>query len=138
MAFLPQQTKTKSVQRNGTTFLQVNLGQGRVAQNLCVHTATEYQVDILLPSDQSVRSDTAEWYEYESGGTAIMILNPVIRARSLKCSSGFVSVQHKNVKIHSCYFSPNDTRKKFEEEMVELKASTRLQRLIACVKRMAS
>lgn len=120
-------SRFQTASRNRTTFLQVNLGRGRIAQNLCLQTAAEHRADILLLSEQCGSVDTAEWYEDASGRAAIMVVNPVICARNVQeTSSGFVAINSNIVDIFSCYFSPNDNREKFAEELAELEIRVRM------------
>lgn len=119
---VPGGSKMASSSRK-TTFLQVNLGRGKAARNLCLQTGAEHQADFLLLTKPYGRQVSTEWYEDANGRAAIMIANPTARVRSpMESDSGFVSVDLNGVGIYSCYFSPNDRREEFEKELSELKS----------------
>lgn len=105
----------------GWTFLQINLGKGGLAQNLCFQAAVEHRADVLLLSEPSARVDTAEWYADASGRAAIVIANRSLRVGGvLETPFGFASFSCGGVNVFSCYFSPNDTRESFAEDLAEL------------------
>lgn len=105
-------------------FIQVNLGRGSRAQDLLLHTAKDRGADILLLTEPYRKLDSENWFQDDSGRAAIVVCNPARKVGKTKSTSnGFVWIEVGNVRIYSCYFSPNDDFWKFEEELEALEDS---------------
>ncbi|XP_043465285.1 uncharacterized protein LOC122500429 [Leptopilina heterotoma] len=108
----------------------VNLHTCREAQALLTQTAREKGIDILFCSEQYRKIDLGSWYQDKSGRAAVQVCNPELRVdRYLETSSGFVWVEVGDIRMYSCYFSPNDPLTDFETDMEELESSLRESRL---------
>ncbi|XP_043472927.1 uncharacterized protein LOC122505400 [Leptopilina heterotoma] len=83
-----------------------------------MQTARERGADILLFSEQYRKPESSVWFEDASKGSGIQICNPDIAIGDfLETDRGFVWIEVAEVRVYSCYFSPNDPLKKFEAEV---------------------
>ena len=57
-------------------FLQLNLGRGKVAQDLLMQNARERGADVLLISEQYKRFENSAWYQDVSRRACNFICNP--------------------------------------------------------------
>ena len=105
-------------------FLQLNLGRGKVAQNLLMQTAREKRDDVLLISEQHKWSENSAWYQDASRRAGILVCSPDLSiAGFLETDAGFVWVEVAGVRVYSCYFSPNDPFEIFETQILLLEES---------------
>lgn len=105
-------------------FLQVNLGKSKAAQDLLLQAATERNVDLLLVSEQPKNIEEAMWFQDGSRRAAVITLNKNISVSKYKPTNhGFVWIEIGDVRVYSCYFSPNDPIDTFKKEIDELEMS---------------
>ena len=89
---------------------------------MMLQVAAEREVDVLLVSEQPRCEDTL--YQDATRRTGIIVCNKKLGIRKHKSTKyGFVWLEVDNVRIYSCYFSPNDTLEKFQKDIDELEAS---------------
>ena len=113
------QSGAPEVEGRKVKFLQLNLGRGKEAQNLLMHTARERRADVLFISEQHKWSENSSWYQDASRRAGILVYSPDLRiADFLETDAGFVSVEVAGVRVYSCYFSPNDPFKIFETQIL--------------------
>ena len=107
-------------------FLQLNLGKGKEAQDLLMQTARERGADLLLISEQHKWSENSAWYQDASRWAGILVLSTDLGIGDfLETNAGFVWVEVAGVRVHSCYFSPNDPFEIFETQILLLEESLR-------------
>ena len=103
---------------------RLNLGRGKEAQDLRMQPARESGADVLLISEQHKWSENSAWYQDASRRAGILVCSPDLSIRDyLETNAGFVCVEVAGVRVYSCYFSPNDTFKIFETQILLLKES---------------
>ena len=90
--------------------MQINVDGGRVAQDLAEATAKHLGVDVLFICEQ-YRNKTEEggWFQDRDGRSAVVVLNPSLPRleKSLANDLGFRWVTIGDIRIYSCYWSPN-------------------------------
>ncbi|XP_037827412.1 uncharacterized protein LOC119615482 [Lucilia sericata] len=107
-------------------FLQINLGRGREAQDLMMQKAAEDDIDIVLVSEPYGKISSLNWYEDISHRAAIIIRNKNVNVKEIDESNiGFVYATVDNVRIYSCYFSPNTCHEEFAAAIINLEESIR-------------
>lgn len=110
-------------------FLQINLGRGREAQDLMIQKAREDNIDILLISEPYSKLPTCIWYEDTSHRAAILVQSRNANISEINESNfGFVYATINNVRIYSCYFSPNLNHEDFVRAINNLEESIRTTR----------
>lgn len=112
-----------------THFIQVNLGNGREAQDLLMQVAAEKNVDILLISEQYRKPETGIWFQDTRARAAIMVKNRRLNiTQAFERGAGFTWVEIEGVRVYSCYFSPNEELGQFEKDLDLLEADIRTAR----------
>lgn len=109
------------------SFVQINVGGGRAAQDLALQTAAEQGADFLILSEY-YKYDFAhlDWYCDRSGRAAIAPLtNGPMDDVGGATEDGFVWVTVEGARIYSCYWSPNSTLHEYEDFICRLEASIR-------------
>ena len=102
----------------------MNLRGGKTALDLLQQTAREREVDILFISEQYKKAESATWYQDKSRRAAIWLCKPDLRVSdSYSSDKGYVWIEYKGTRMYSCYYSPNDTIQKFQEELETLERS---------------
>jgi retron-type reverse transcriptase len=88
--------------------LQINLGHGKVAQDLLERTVTERGVDIVLISEQ-YRAARHGWFSDADCRAAVWASSAraVVSAYCRQPTTGWTWVEVRGYRIYSCYFSPN-------------------------------
>lgn len=107
-------------------FLQINLGKGKEAQDLLLQTAIEKEIDLLLICEQYRKPETKIWYQDQTEKTAIMITNKCIQIKEVtEDHNSFIWMEISDLRIYSCYLSPNATYDSFLKNLDELENSMR-------------
>lgn len=107
-------------------YLQVNLGRGREAQDLLLQEAAEKSSDILIVSEQYKQPESGSWFQDTTGRAAIAVLNRDLNIREASDPvANFVWVEVDEVRVYSCYFSPNAQYDDFLRDLDELEESIR-------------
>ena len=108
----------------GIKLLQINLGKGASAQDLALQTAETMKVDIILFTEHCNNQTTANLWEDDSKRAAIVVANKNIIINHVHpTNKGFVWAEIKNIRVYSCYFSPNDKLERFAAELDALEES---------------
>lgn len=95
--------------------MQLNVNRSRAAHDLLYASAIQAQVDLLLVSEPNRRKVLDEkWKVNEESSCAIAILSSIPVTRS-GTGQGYVWVDLKDVRVFSCYFSPNNPLNELEE-----------------------
>ncbi|XP_078051429.1 uncharacterized protein LOC144477578 [Augochlora pura] len=102
--------------------LQINLHRCRLAQDLMTQYAIEKGVNIVIISEPYRIQDT--WYGDLNQDAAIWVI-PTITGRGSKVqtitrSKGFVAIAIEEVKVFSCYISPNIPMSEFRTILNDL------------------
>jgi len=107
-------------------FLRLNIGVGRAAQDLMVHTARDYGADVVLVSEQyrSLGEDVG-WYSDVSGRAAIFVVKDIIIYAIGPADIGFRWIAIKGVCIYNVYCSPNISVDEYNEFLNRLEDSMR-------------
>lgn len=110
------------------TALQLNANRRRVAHDLLLATALALGTELLLVSEPNlaVIRDT-RWKVDTSGDSAILVLGNMAVESSGKLP-GAVWVELKDLKVYSCYFSPNKPDTAFAEWLEDLAETIRPER----------
>ena len=109
------------------TFLQLNLGRGKGAQDLLIQTATERGADVLLISEQHKCSENSAWYQDASRTAGILVRSLGLSIGDfLETDAGFVWVEVAGLRVCSFCFSPNDPFEIFETQILLLEESLRV------------
>lgn len=107
-------------------FLQINLGNGREAQDLLLQKATEVNCDIVIISEPYWKPLSGNWYQDNTKRAAILLLNKNLIIDSVcEENTGFVWITVNGVRIYSVYFSPNISMDQFTAGIDELESSIR-------------
>jgi len=107
-------------------FLQVNIGVGRAAQDLMVHTARDYGADVVLVSEQYRNlGEDIGWYSDVSGRAAIYVVKDISIDAIGPADIGFRWIAIKGVRIYSVYCSPNISVDEYNEFLNRLEDSMR-------------
>lgn len=111
-------------EKNILKCIQVNLDRGSRAQDLLLHTARCQGVDLHLLTEPYKKLETENWFQDHSWRAAIVVFNPEKKVGKTKSTTkGFVWIEFEGMRLYSCYFSPNDDFRKFEEELEVLEDS---------------
>lgn len=108
--------------------LQINVDGGKVAHDLAEAKIKERDIDILIICEQ-YRNKTVEdgWFQDSSGKAAVAVINenlPILAASSSD-DSGFRWVEVCDLRIYSCYWSPNTDIDSFQRFLDCLETSVR-------------
>lgn len=89
-------------------FLQINLGRGKVVQDLMMQKASETDTDVLLISEPYKKPTTQTWYEDSNHKAVILLRNNRLTIREV-CEDhiGFVYMTIGKLRIYSCYIPPS-------------------------------
>lgn len=109
------------------SFLQINLGGGSAAQSLMLQTAAENNIDVVIASEFYKHGRVHEqWHRDTSDRAAVAVLTANIPVDDLGAgNNGFVWVAIGDMRIYSCYWSPNISPADFEDFLRRLEASIR-------------
>lgn len=112
------------------SFLQVNVGVGRAAQDLAIATATKLNSDFLLLSEQN-RSGTEidGWFPDSQNRSAIVVRGQIPINQFGPHESGFRWTEAPGLRVYSCYWSPNCSIAEFEYFILRLERSIRTSAL---------
>ena len=117
------------------SFIQINLAKSRYALDLLVQSAIGKKADVLIVCEQPTISESVVSVQDTTRRAGIIIHNRKITLGDFKTTKfGFAWAEIDNIRIYSCYFSPNDSIEKFKKELNELEISlktTRKELLIA-------
>ncbi|KAL4143949.1 hypothetical protein QTP88_006197 [Uroleucon formosanum] len=105
-----------------TSFLQINVGVGRAAQDLALATASMQGIDIVIISEQNRnRPEEEGWYS----DSAVVALNriPIFRVGPLE--QGFRWIEVPGFRVYSCYCKPNCAISDFNDFLHRLEHSIR-------------
>lgn len=107
--------------------LQINVGGGRVAQSVALQTAAEQGVDLALISEfYKYGHARKNWHCDQPNRAAIVpVSNIHVDEIGGSHNDGFVWVSVGDVRLYSCYWSPNSTIPEYEDFLRRLEASTR-------------
>ena len=90
--------------------IQINTNRSWAAHDLLEQTAVEEKADIVLISEPNINLITKRpdvWYTSEDKSAAIKITNRNLKCTGTGSGNGYVWVETDNLKIVSCYISPN-------------------------------
>lgn len=106
--------------------LQINLGRGKQAQDLLMQTANEKDIDILLISEFYRKPTNVSWFQDVTQRAAIAIRNSTFSIINYcETAAGYVWVETEEIRIYSCYYSPNDSEADFIKYIDDLEKSVR-------------
>lgn len=109
-----------------TKFLQVNLGNGKHAQDLLIHNLLQNSIDIAIISEHYRRVESEIWIEDKTKRAAIIVMNRNIKVSEIcEENEGFVYATINGVRIYSCYYPPSMDINQFEEQINKLEMSIR-------------
>lgn len=116
-------------------FLQINMQRSRAAQDLALQTARERGIDVLFFSEQYKKPDPSNsWFQDASARAGILVCNPAMTvSKFLEADMGFVWVEIADLRLYSCYFSPNDPFPIFADQVDALESSIRQSNLDAII-----
>lgn len=101
---------------NTKKFLPVNLGRGKEAQHILMQRKAKVYIDILLVREPYDKQSIIIWYEN-------------MRMANFKevneSNFDFIYATIENVRIYSCYFSPNINHEDFTRAIANRKESIR-------------
>lgn len=105
--------------------LYCNLNRSRGAFDMMIKTAKDKRADILLCSEPNKsRICGTTWYTDTDLDVGILLTGSV-KVSSRGCGKGFVWMQVENVKIFSCYISPNSNYESFKTLINDLRNAIR-------------
>lgn len=83
-------------------FLQINVGVGRVSQDLMIHTAREQCMDVILVSEwyRNAEEDTG-WFSDMTGRTAIVVTSNVAIEEVGQRKIDFQCIKINGIRIYS-------------------------------------
>lgn len=115
------------------TFLQINVGVGRAAQDLALATADKRKADILLISEQ-YRSGTEPegWFPDSNNRAAILVRSQIPINLVGPQENGFRWIEVPGLRVYSCYWSPNCRISDYEDFVLRLERSIRAS-VLPCV-----
>lgn len=94
--------------------MQLNVNRSRGAHDLLYASAIQAQVDVLIVSEPNRRVASGEmWRTDEDSDCAIVILSGEAVLNS-GCGHGYVWVDLGDMRVFSCYFSPNRPLRELE------------------------
>lgn len=106
--------------------LQANLNRSNVANSLLAQLVRERNVDVVMVSEQYQNSQRPTWYSDILGTAAIWISNSArIRTENHGVGRGYVWIKHAGIHFVSCYFTPNEPIRQFEEKLASLEDAVR-------------
>lgn len=106
--------------------IQINVGTARASHDLLYAMASQQNADILLVSEQYKR-DSRTKLEDTSQRAAIINSSGLPVDMVGKSENGFVWTKIKNIRIYSCYWSPNSTINEYTDFIDRLQNSIRMQ-----------
>ena len=106
-----------------TRILQINLNRCRAAHDLMLHTAKHFGVEIVLITEPNKKKMDSQWVTDQRIDAGIKLLTRGTPLRK-ESANGFAWCDYDSNRIFSCYFSPNESIRDFEDA---------LERLGACI-----
>lgn len=114
--------------------LQINVGVGRLAQDLAMATANNRGIDIIAISEQYRNKDEKDgWYGDASGRAAIVAMGNLQVDKIGPRLQGFRWIEANQIRFYSCYCSPNIALTEFDDFLERLETSIRESDLPAVV-----
>lgn len=108
-------------ENNLLNVLQINVDRGKQAHDLLYETITRLRISVVILSEPNRKiSQTKPWFLDNKIDSAIMITNKKIKVTETGKGDGFIWVKIDDLKIISCYISPNvgiDEYKNFLERL---------------------
>lgn len=99
--------------------------------SLAFQTAGDEDIDILLLTEPYKKTNQTNWSNDGTSRATIVLCNTSMNTRKASSSNnGYVWVETDTLRICSCYYSPNDSKEKFESEL-EAISQFRLKVLIS-------
>lgn len=112
-----------------TRFLQINLAGKSVAQDLTLQRAREKKIDCIIASEYYKHgrntNEANGWYCDESSRAAIVNCDDAEILEIGKAENGFRWIATRNIRIYTCYISPNTTLTEYENWLTKLEMSIR-------------
>jgi len=106
--------------------LQINLGVDRAAHDLILASASLWEVDVLIISEQNRnRSETEGWFSDSSGRAAVAVLSNIPVNSVSPLENGFRWIEVTGFRIYSCYCTPNCSITEFKDFLIKLESSLR-------------
>lgn len=101
-------------------FLQINLTGKSAAQNLALQRAREQEIDVIIASEYYKyghghnTNEANGWYCDKSSRAAIVNCNDARIEEIGKSEHGFTWITIRDLRIYTCYISPNTTLAEYE------------------------
>jgi hypothetical protein len=111
-----------------TQFLQINLHRSYAAQQLMYATAAELGSQVLLVSEQPPNAQNNRRWSISNDNTCAIAMTTNaqhIIVEEQGAGVGFVWIRSGQLKIFSCYLSPNSTRQEFNVQLGALEEANR-------------
>lgn len=116
------------------SFLQINVGVGRAAQDLALATAIKIGADIVLISEQNKNnSESNGWYSDSTGRSAISFVSSLPQNKVGPMEKNFRWVEVSGLRVYSCYHTPNCSIAEYADFVSRLEWSIRSSSLPVCV-----
>lgn len=106
--------------------LQINVGVRRVAQDLAMASALNWDADLLVVSEQNrSQSEDDGWFADTSNRSAVVVASGVPINHVGQAELGFRWVEFPGFRLYSCYCSPNCAIDEFKDFLLRLERSIR-------------
>lgn len=109
-------------------FLQVNLNNCQVAQDLFFRALSKYLVDVAIISEPQRQVISMDWLEDTTGKAQFGAISGFAYFGDIKQADEFVVAEVMKIHIYRCYFSPNQPLSNFEAFLDKLLISIRRRR----------
>jgi endonuclease/exonuclease/phosphatase family metal-dependent hydrolase len=108
-------------QKKMIKLLQTNLNRSRAAHQLLHKTIQEEEIDVVTISKPNKLIATKErWYMDAEKDVAVKVVNKALKVAGYKPRRHFAAIEIGDVKLISCYASPNSPLENFEDLLEEL------------------
>ena len=105
-------------------FLQVNLENSKLAQNLLWQFVAERGIHVVIASEYYNVTGVQGWYTDRTGLAAIGVCPECpIAPGEVESGEGYVAVKMADMVVYSCYFSPNRPFPEYEDFLNKLEES---------------
>lgn len=114
----------KQWNQNMIRILQINLRRSQRAQDLVFQTTAQMVIDILVLLEY-YRSGRNGRHCETNNRVAIVILTPIGITKEGVAEAGFRWIETGNIRVYTCYWSPNTTYAEYEDFISRLENSAR-------------
>ena len=132
----PRKSWRQTIERTTTplSFLQINLGRCRMAQDLLWQTVAAKQIGLAIVSEPYDVKGVQGWHLDRTGWAAIGVCPDCsMTPRQVEAGEGYVAVDFPEFTLYSCYFSPNKPLSEFESYLARIEESLSRRQGVKCI-----